>query len=602
MPVATDSVVAGESVHVLEVEVQGEVRDPEGAGPKPVIDVVDVLTPGEDYIATTSAADINNLGIVVIPTAPLAADTTYLVVATDGIREQGGEAFSPTEEYALMRGEDPLVDGDGNSQVPGLSDAEAQALEQQRQLVQTHLGAAGNAAQVDAGTVIASWTFTTQTFDPVMQAVAGAAQAAGADLDAILEDTQAPTPNEAATIHAGVLQGFPYYSSPAEDDKDTAPLNEFWRTSDGDNVTGMEPQPAMQAGIGVPVLVTVPAGEDACAEGCPVVVFQHGITGDRSNALAIADALASAPVPHVVVAIDMPLHGITDPDSPLYTVHPETGETLERTFDLDLLNTGGIDPSGEHFIQLGNLRGSRDNLRQAAADLLALVNGGIEAVDEGLGEDINLVTAEVGFVGQSLGGMVGAPFLEYAGGRVNQAVLAAPGGHVAKLLDGSPAFGPSIEAGLRAQGLDKGSPEYEQFLAAAQTVIDPVEPHNFAAGAVTEANVLMLQIIGGAASPPDQVIPNNLVEPLPQGTPEGTIPSPTAGTDPLAAVMGLEQIGGAEPSAPGTDTIVRFTAGSHGSLLDPGPDGAVTAEMQQLMVTFLLSGVTNVENADVVAD
>ena len=48
--------------------------------------------------------------------------------------------------------------------------------------------------------------------------------------------------------------------------------------------------------------------------GWPVAIFQHGLTRNRVDAVAIADAFASAGF--VVVSIDLPLHGIT-PTNPL---------------------------------------------------------------------------------------------------------------------------------------------------------------------------------------------------------------------------------------------------------------------------------------------
>ena len=62
----------------------------------------------------------------------------------------------------------------------------------------------------------------------------------------------------------------------------------------------------------VPVLITVPnqfSGQVKPAGGWPVVIFQHGITGNRSQALALADTMAS--IGFAVISMDLPLHGIT---------------------------------------------------------------------------------------------------------------------------------------------------------------------------------------------------------------------------------------------------------------------------------------------------
>ena len=104
--------------------------------------------------------------------------------------------------------------------------------------------------------------------------------------------------------------------------------------------------------------MTVPnakSGQRKPAGGWPAVIFQHGITRNRTDLFALADALSF--VGFAAIAIDMPLHGVTDKTNPFYA------KGLERTFDLDLVNNatgasgadGVIDPSGSYFINLQSL-------------------------------------------------------------------------------------------------------------------------------------------------------------------------------------------------------------------------------------------------------
>ncbi|MGV2480389.1 UNVERIFIED_CONTAM: hypothetical protein IGO34_26690, partial [Salmonella enterica subsp. enterica serovar Weltevreden] len=103
-----------------------------------------------------------------------------------------------------------------------------------------------------------------------------------------------------------------------------------------------------------------------------VVIFQHGITGNRSQMLPLSPALTQAGF--AVIAIDLPLHGAAATGSEAALRVPGT---TERTFDLDLVNNttsapgpdGSIDGSGTHFINLASLATSRDNLRQGVSDL-----------------------------------------------------------------------------------------------------------------------------------------------------------------------------------------------------------------------------------------
>ena len=81
------------------------------------------------------------------------------------------------------------------------------------------------------------------------------------------------------------------------------------------------------------------------AGGWPVLIFEHGIGRSRADMLAVADSFADSGF--VVVAIDLPLHGVTDRTSLLYASGanplyaglslPSTG-SIERTFDLDVVN------------------------------------------------------------------------------------------------------------------------------------------------------------------------------------------------------------------------------------------------------------------------
>ena len=85
--------------------------------------------------------------------------------------------------------------------------------------------------------------------------------------------------------------------------------------------------PVAQASLPIPLFVTVPnagSGQAKPAAGWPVVIFQHGITRNRTDMLALAPTLAAAGF--VTVAIDMPLHGLP-------VGHPLRINGIERTFD-----------------------------------------------------------------------------------------------------------------------------------------------------------------------------------------------------------------------------------------------------------------------------
>ena len=595
-PVDPDSLTAG-AVRLFRLSVDPDTRQPTGIDAE--------LVQGTDFQVGLSPADATGTFVTVTPLRPLRPRSTYLVVVTTGVQFTTGGRAAPSNLYRFALGEVPATEA---AELQDLGAEAIATMEQVRQVVNGHANLA-RAAGIPSARLAVTWTLTTQSIGVVL----------GATRDAVLRDQVTPTPvlqatgqttppTGAAGIYAGVLRGLPYFLGLPSSTDPLAPLEDFWQAAGGANLTAFNPLPEATGTVTVPLLATVPTATPP-AEGWPVVIFQHGITANRSNLLAIADTLAQAGL--AAVAIDLPLHGITlTPEQANADGEVSDQEALllglrdadnERTFNLDLVDNatgaagpdGVIDDSGTHFINLESLLTSRDNLRQGAADLFGLLEA-IPDMQVGEAATDRLDPERVYFLGHSLGGMVGGVFLALDAQRtvqdgdppqVRDAVLAMPGGGVAKLLDGSASFGPRIAAGLAANGVIKGSFDYERFLLAAQTAVDSGDPLNYASDTVAGRGVLMYEVVGGAGSPPDQVIPINVVRPLPAGTDPLTVPSPTAGTDPLAAEMGLTQVSGTTTGADLT-ALVRFLAGDHSSVLLPTASMDATTVMQQAAAAF----------------
>jgi len=303
--------------------------------------------------------------------------------------------------------------------------------------------------------------------------------------------------------------------------------------------------------------------------------------------LTVADSFADSGF--VVVAIDLPLHGVTDPNSLLYAAGDNplyaglglpAGGSIERTFDLDVLNNktgaagadGRIDSSGASFINLASLLTTRDNLRQGAADLITLTrslpNMNLDADPQG-----DLDPANIHFLGHSLGAMVGSVFLGVVSyTEVGSATLAMPGGGLASLLRDSPTFGPRFVAGLDAQGVPEHTSLFEQFVRDAQTVWDCGDPLNYMAAAAARHPLHLLQIVGSPSSPPDQVVPNTATQRLIEAAALTRMPAPTT----LGPVS----------NARGSSDYVSFIIGDHQSLIDPTASLAATTEMQAEAISF----------------
>lgn len=566
---------------------------------------------------------------------PLAPSTTYLAGLTTGIRNlQGGNVIS-TDIFRIVSSATPV----SQQTAPILaqySQAQRDTLEALREQ-QTRPAVEGlQAAGVDPSSLVLAWTFTTQSIDNTLNLLAAAAtpgliRAANTGLT-----TTAIGGFGLADIYAGVTQVNYYLNTSGGDTHSPAPLSGFWHADPtqpdtsamflgqvpcgafavGAVVGGQTLQPsasttacfpvldASTASVQtIPMLVTVPHGQTKPAAGWPVVIFQHGITRNRTDMLAVADGLAQAGM--VVVAIDLPLHGIVDPTSPFYRNQLFTGSpaagliTGERTFDLDLENNstsapgpdGIIDPSGTYSINLTSLITARDNNRQAVSDLLTLARS-VTALDLDGDGVADIDPTQIRYFGHSLGAIVGTTLLG-VDRNIGAAVLANPGGGIAKLLDGSRAFGSLISAGLAAAGVVEGTDDYETFLRFAQTLVDSSDPVNFGAAARANHPIQLIEVVN------DLVVPNSVVAGPASATQDRVIePGTLSGTDPLIAAMGIDVIGPVTTPVTTPDIrlgadlgfAVRFATGEHGSVLDPTNFPAVTQEMQSEAAQFLASG------------
>lgn len=525
------------------------------------------------------AAVENNGQLALIPTVPLKPKTDYMVVLTSRITDVDGMPLQPSLIYGLLKGSVVL----SNPSLEALRGATGSQL------------AAAQTVGIDPATVALTWVFKTQSIREVLQAVKD--QSAPSALVLGNSGANTGTPGIGgqgkADIYVGAL-AVPYYQTAVGEDLNPLPaVNGFWKNASNAVVGAIggsgapEYAPVATTTESIPVLMSVPnatsaSGGNVPANGWPVTIFQHGITRNRTDMLALADAMADAG--RVVIAIDIPMHGLTDAANPFHAANTPFSER-ERTFNIDVqVNAlaegetavegaaasgpdGKIDDSGANFINLTNLANSRDNFRQGVADLFVLSASVGSAQVEGVQLDASNLT----FVGHSLGGIIGTTMLSYDAS-FQAATLAMPGGGIAQLLANSPSFGPRINGGLAAVGIATGSADYNSFLIATQTLVDSGDPINHASilGASGNTRIHMIEVIG------DQVVPNFVAT------------APLSGTDPLARMMGLTQV---DASATGS-ALVKFSAGDHGSILSPATNLEAFTEMQIQTATFAATSGT----------
>jgi len=652
---ATVSLGPGGSIRVFEVEVESVPGKVGG-------EVTSILSELDPSRSSGSAMDVvfaeddpENKTLRLRTIRPLEPNTTYLVVLTDTLADTDGVAAERSVEFSFLAG-DPIDEND-----PHIGElAEIQPLIQS---IFTHLGEFDPG--LDPETVVLASTFTTQSVLPVGSALREIAQGSEAGVIAALQasgiiDVDDPTPDargqatfssftflgstadliaspeNLADIYQGSLT-LPYYLAAPSGPLDNALREQFMEaryaritsdgTPDGDrNLTRFNPLPRIRSTQTIPVLLAVPnanSGFSKPAAGWRVSLFQHGINGDRFDLLDVADSVADAGI--VGMAIDLPLHGLAADEGvfgEFFTGYAYDGTLSERTFGVDLVEGNGeegpdgeIDGSGANIINFTSLRTSRDNLRQAIADLSAALYS-LDQVDfDGGGPDLDPENAH--FAGGSLGGIIGTCFcaviatdpdpptsLADPSTVLNTATLAVPGGGIPKLLIGSDSFGPFLKLAL-AQEYDEdldtsdinqlievlSDPEFRQFVQgfafSTQTTVDSVDPINLGPLlAQSDLPVFLLEVIG------DDVVPNEI--------PFDLIPdAPLSGTEPLIAAMDLDIATGSVSDPGGLKVAIRFLPpADHGSLLDPSASPAATEEMRAQIKSFIQSDGTSLVVTD----
>lgn len=459
----------------------------------------------------------------------------------------------------------------------------------------------GTLAQI-AGQALATAESATPSLKQIADATENGLAMNGADFSnpeprpiTPIEATRVPTTavlgataNPGTIFQAGI--SLPYYLK-VPTDQDPSNLNATWVASEtvgniidanqgnevgttppSDKVTFRYPFATENATVFAPLLISVP-DNSTCSAQKPydVVIYQHGIFGNRSHSLALANQLVTATAGcKVTVAMDLPMHGIApklatgdiDPALGLSVdVAPQPDGTFpasplpmnERHFGWGQTASGApvrmqysTDPtqavgsSAQYFLNLGKLPAARDNNRQGVVDLLnlnaSLSNLSTIDIDNADGDtdpstgtgDVDVQAGGAGvskvyYVGHSLGGILGTSFVALVNDTAQNptignsnlvpfsaAALVTPGSGIAKLLENSPSIGARVLAGLAQSGLTQGTSNLELYLNVAQASLDSAEPHNFVNSLLDSATPVYLNEIYGNGldkATRDQTIP-----------------------------------------------------------------------------------------------
>ncbi|WP_423841107.1 lipase [Vibrio mytili] len=372
-------------------------------------------------------------------------------------------------------------------------------------------------------------------------------------------------------------------------------------------ITRYSPVPQVKSLEEVEVLLFTPQSGNAT----DVVIYQHGITSAKENAYAFAFNMVKAGV--AVLAIDLPLHGTRSLDE-------------QRSANANVLA----------YLNLSNLAVARDNLRQSVLDVLGLRASLVVSAQGGLLmnsplQAFNPMTgSEVKVLGHSLGGIVATSAVAAANNTLGSvsadalytfsaASIQNSGGQIGNLLLGSEKFGPQIKhniaysasaqyagyADVQCTNLDDGacysdfeknataeqltelSSGFSQFIYAAQTTLDTVDPFTNASDLVASGSLstpfLMTEVDG------DDTVPNKVDS------------AKFAGSEPLAEKLGLTKVNSTTTSVPPGSSFVQFNdvashstfAAPNGTLSDIGHHAEMQAENADFLLDNALSGVSD---------
>jgi hypothetical protein len=270
--------------------------------------------------AGATAGDITS----VFRTRPLKDNTMYAVVISDMVLDQTHAPLGQGTVASILQFNNPLVDSGGNSQLSGVDNATAGALEVMRQTLKPVLAAAkpvltaalpgpGNSSK-SKGAVAMAYTFKTQSILGVATQIGALPYLHNVNGDTTFNTGTITSETPAAAFVKYGVDGTVVPSTHISEIIETTitTFNLLDPASGAFNAAGTTNNEPINVLISVPKPGSAPtcAGPLAAfapAECSPMVIFRHGLGGGRAQMLLIADGLNAAGL--TVVAIDAAKHG-----------------------------------------------------------------------------------------------------------------------------------------------------------------------------------------------------------------------------------------------------------------------------------------------------
>ncbi len=265
---------------------------------------------------------------------------------------------------------------------------------------------------------------------------------------------------------------------------------------------------------------------------------------------------------------------------PTSTTDPTAGVCEGGSFKTD--SNGMPYISGWNLLNLTNLFATRDNFRQHTVDhsqlerlLTATSTGNINAqlAAQSAGK---LDGTQIDYIGQSLGGILG-PLYTAASPKVRHAVFNVPAGDLTGVLLTSPAFAAArtgFLGALSAQGINPGTPAFDQFIGLAKMILDPADPINY-----------VYSVENGSAAPARAVRPSSSTSRMTRSLPIRMTEELIAAANNRATTRSKVDVYKFTPTEAELPLDKR-----HGFLLDFSGNPTVTTQAQTQAIHFLDTG------------
>ncbi|WP_223641376.1 hypothetical protein [Corallococcus sp. EGB] len=516
-------------------------------------------------VGTAGVVDVPQQ-LQIVPKTPLDGATQYGAVLTTDLKDTRGRNVAPATAFALMRLANPVYDAaTKKSTISSVPDSLAAALEPVRAAHKPFFDALAKAG-LPRKKIALGWAFTTQSTTSVLQQLytlpggVYGTPAAPTSVFPITTQVKAAmsgvgfTSNNIAAVYEvrantpWLLTGPFDTLNPTEPRPTRYPFMLFvpngeapstgWPvlvfghglTSNRTAVLGVANK-LTGAGYAVVAMDAVYHGERTSCVGSATVLGTTGSVGDdgacadpatqrcETNRGSLsygrcvartpangADCSASALPPGVPAdvycsSVLSPSQGVCRAD----TQRCEGGDFKRDSSGVPVI-------SGWNFLNLGNLFTTRDNFRHHVVDFSQFLRV-LASPELSTAVGVQLNAAQVDYVGQSLGGIMGTMSTAVSP-RVHRSVLNVAGGNLASVLLTAPAFSAqrtAFLAQLASAGVNPGTPAFDTFISLANTILDPADARNYAylldnnaaAGTDPKVHRAFIQYIEG-----DQVIPN----------------------------------------------------------------------------------------------